>query len=184
MSTGTTKGWSTRRETTEGTVGDYERTLCTRTIPGGISQRLARKVHDASGQMTIGLCVGLPVMIIVAVIAVNALMFFGDCATFDRECRNAIRVCAASGERGQTESTALARITEQVTSYTGFDDVSGTVARTSMPAYIRFTLTYTYTPTLFGLGLVDEVFGIPLPKPTHSISLTVDPYRAGQLIGL
>ena len=38
----------------------------------------------------------LPVAIVVAAITVNALVFFGDCAAFDRIARNAVRVYATS----------------------------------------------------------------------------------------
>ena len=43
-----------------------------------------RRLDDDGGQATVELAVVLPVVIIVAVIAVNALTFFGACAAFDR----------------------------------------------------------------------------------------------------
>ena len=57
---------------------------------------LAARVDDGQGQMTMELMAVLPVAILIAIIAVNVLVFFGDCASFDRVARNAIRVYATS----------------------------------------------------------------------------------------
>ena len=48
---------------------------------------VSRKHRDDSGQMTVEFAVAFPVFVIVAVIAVNALLFFSDCAAFDRLAR-------------------------------------------------------------------------------------------------
>ena len=53
------------------------------------------KIDDKSGQMAVELSILFPIMIIVAVVLVNALSFASECARFDREARNAIR-CEAS----------------------------------------------------------------------------------------
>lgn len=45
------------------------------------------------GQMTVEFAVALPVVVVIAVIAVNALAFFSDCAAFDNLFRDAMR-CA------------------------------------------------------------------------------------------
>ena len=46
---------------------------------------------DERGQMTVELAAAFPVLIIVAVIAVNALAFFSECAAFDNVFRDAVR---------------------------------------------------------------------------------------------
>ena len=51
-----------------------------------------RALGNDRGQSTVELALALPVMMITAVIAFNALMFFGNCATFDRVFREAVRV--------------------------------------------------------------------------------------------
>ena len=38
------------------------------------------------GQMTIEFVVAFPAMIAVAFVAINAVLFFSDCASFDRVC--------------------------------------------------------------------------------------------------
>ncbi len=51
--------------------------------------------------MTIEFVVAFPVMLIVAAIAVNACSFFGVCAAFDNDFRDAVRTCATSPAYGQ-----------------------------------------------------------------------------------
>lgn len=60
----------------------------------------ARACGEA-GQMTIEFVVAFPVMLIVAAIAVNACSFFGVCAAFDNDFRDAVRTCATSPAYGQ-----------------------------------------------------------------------------------
>ena len=54
---------------------------------------------DERGQMTVELAAAFPVLIIVAVIAVNALAFFSECAAFDNVFRDAVRVHVTSCRR-------------------------------------------------------------------------------------
>lgn len=64
---------------------------------------------DERGQMTVELAAAFPVLIIVAVIAVNALAFFSECAAFDNVFRDAVRVHVTSPAAGQgiEQSSAL-----------------------------------------------------------------------------
>ena len=66
-------------------------------------------MRDERGQMTVELAAAFPVLIIVAVIAVNALAFFSECAAFDNVFRDAVRVHATSPAAGQgiEQSSAL-----------------------------------------------------------------------------
>ena len=61
------------------------------------------------GQMTIEFVVAFPAMIAVAFVAINAVLFFSDCASFDRVFRNAVCTYAASPayEQGTGESCEL-----------------------------------------------------------------------------
>ena len=61
------------------------------------------------GQATVELAVVLPVALVVAVIAVNALAFFGTCASFDRVARQTVCALATAPASGDdTASLALA----------------------------------------------------------------------------
>ena len=49
-------------------------------------------------------------------------------------------------------------------------------------SYQRYCGRLSFAPTLFGLGLKDEVFGVSLPRLVHEVDLTVDAYRPGVLL--
>ena len=128
--------------------------------------------------MTVELAVVFPVLLAVAVIAVNALLFFSECAAFDRVAREAVRVHAASPACGQGLEQSCALVSAFDRPYVGTRvAVEGTAG-----GHARFTATIEFSPTLFGLGLQSSVFGVSLPHLEHAVSLTVDPYKPGVLL--
>lgn len=140
-------------------------------------QRAGFLLHDVRGQSTVELVIAIPVMLLAAVIAYNALVFFGDCAAFDRTFRNAVRVYAASGLA--QDNQAAVRITQAVE---GQVDEACTVRTTAGVAgfgLVQYTATLEYTPTLFGRPFRTEFFGVRLAALTHHCSLTVQPLRTG-----
>ena len=130
-------------------------------------------MRDERGQMTVELAAAFPVLIIVAVIAVNALAFFSECAAFDNVFRDA--------GQGIEQSSALVQ-----TALSAAFDAENEAVRVSAEGvsggHTRFTGTLEYMPTLFGLGLRSTVFGIPLPPLTHAVSIAVDCYKPGVLL--
>lgn len=136
-----------------------------------------------TGQMTVELAVAFPVLIIVAVIAVNALLFFSECGAFDNAFREAVRVHATSPSYGQGIEQSRAQVESALT--TSFDQ-SFEAAHVSVEGvaggYARFSATLEFSPTLFGLGLKSSVFGVALPSLTHTVSFTVDCYKPGVLL--
>ena len=140
-------------------------------------------MRDERGQMTVELAAAFPVLIIVAVIAVNALAFFSECAAFDNVFRDAVRVHATSPAAGQgiEQSSALVQ-----TALSAAFDAENEAVRVSAEGvsggHTRFTGTLEYMPTLFGLGLRSTVFGIPLPPLTHAVSISCDCYKPGGLL--
>jgi hypothetical protein len=132
------------------------------------------------GQMSVELMAVLPVALIIAAIVVNALVFLGDCASFDRLARNAIRTYACSPTYGVQAPQVQSSIREQLEGQVNdgceqvevsFEGVGGGLT--------RYVATLDYAPNLFGLGLRDSVLGVPLPHLRHSTSLVVDAYRPG-----
>lgn len=144
---------------------------------------LKRRLLDERGQMTIELLVVLPVVIIVAVIAVNVMTFFGQCAEFDRVSRNAVRICATSPAYGQELDDSIAQVEEAIVVAMGLpsDRVFVAAAQDHL-GHVRFSMSLEYEPTLFGMGLRHEVLGVSLPMLTHSSSLVVDVYKPGMLL--
>ena len=142
-----------------------------------------RSTTVESGQMTVELAVVLPVLIVVAVIAVNALLFVSECASFDRLFSESVRVNATSKGYGQSEADAVAATQSML---------EGAFARANITVEVRvetagfgcrkFTGTLRYAPTLFGMGLRDSILGIPLPCAVHSASYVIDPYKPGVLV--
>ena len=138
------------------------------------------RVHEECGQMTIELMAVIPVAVAIAVIAVNVLVFFGDCASFDRVARNAIRVYATSPtygmQAGQSQAGIANAVREELTS--AFEKVD--VSHEDMGGGLtRYVATLDYAPNLFGMGMRDSVLGVQLPHLKHSTSLVVDAYKAG-----
>ena len=137
---------------------------------------------DETGQMTVELCVFLPIAIIIATIVMNAMIFFGDCAEFDRLARNAIRVHAASPSYHQTRGDSVDLIRDQIESAfegrAGDCDVS---VSSDFRGFDTYKASITFDPTLFGMRLRNEIFGVRLPKLSHTTSLTVSAYKPGMI---
>ena len=145
----------------------------------GVAQADARE----RGQMTVELAVVFPALLAVAVIAVNALLFFSECAAFDRVAREAVRVHAASPACGQGLEQSCALVSQTVEQAFDRPYVGTRVAvEGTAGGHARFTATIEFSPTLFGLGLKSSVFGVALPHLEHAVSLTVDPYKPGVLL--
>ena len=140
-------------------------------------------MSDERGQMTVELAVAFPVLIAVAVIAVNALLFLSECAAFDDAFREAVRVHATSPGYGEDLDDGVAAVQEALEASFDADylAVSVTVEGTSA-GYVTFTGTLSFTPTLFGKGTVDSVFGVQLPALSHSVRHTVDRYKPGAVV--
>lgn len=136
-----------------------------------------------AGQMTVELAVVFPVLIIIAVIAVNALLFFSECAAFDNLFRDSVRLYAASPayEQGYEQSRALIEADLTNSFNSSFESLDVVVEGVS-GGYMRFTATLNFYPTLFGRGAVTSVFGVSLPSLSHSVSLVVDCYKPGVVI--
>ena len=129
--------------------------------------------------MTVELAVVLPVAIVVAAIAMNALLFFSECAAFDRKFPNAVRVYAAAPAYGETAGGNTGLVQEHLRGRFAEDHLAVDVTSVSQGFLIRFDATLTFTPTLFGMGLRESVMGVSLPRLTHRTSFVIDPYKPG-----
>ena len=139
---------------------------------------------DSSGQMTVELALALPVFIVVAVIAVNALHFFSLCAAFDRAAHNEVRIQAASPAYGQDALQSSALIEQSL--YGAFEKESNIEIQveqaTTGADFNEYIAHMKYHPTLFGMGLRSEVFGVSLPSLNHSTRFVIDSYKPGVLL--
>ena len=116
-------------------------------------------------------------------VAVNALTFFGQCAEFDRVVHEAVRVRATAPAYGQGADQACALAEQDVSAALDAPDLSVSVSHEAAGVdFERFTGTLEFRPTLFGMGLRSEVFGVQLPALMHTTSFTVDIYKPGVII--
>ena len=129
------------------------------------------------------LVAALPVMIVIAVIVVNATLFLSDCASFDRLAHQAVRVHAASPAYGQDAQRSRELVENQLRQAFDRDNLSVSVAVESVfGGRLAFSATLEYFPTLFGMGLRSEVFGVRLPHLSHTVECTVDQYKPGVVV--
>ena len=147
---------------------------------GLVAKRAPRRVR---GQMTIELAVAMPVLIVVAAIAVNAMTFFADCAVFDRVACEAVRVYAAAPAYGQDAGRSLALVEQAVADQMNAPNLSVSAGHGVVGAdFDEFKVTLAFQPTLFGMGLRSEVFGVALPSLTHEVRYVVDSYKPGVFV--
>lgn len=145
-------------------------------------EMIARKLDDRSGQGTVEFAVAFPVMLVIAVIVMNALLFFSECASYDRLASQAVRTVATSPSYGQTVYQSAAQVDALIDGEIEEAFLSSQiVASATSEGFTSFTATLEFSPTLFGLGVWDQVLGVPLPKLHHSVRFVVDPYHPGIL---
>ena len=133
-----------------------------------------------SGQMTVEFVVAFPAMIAVALVAVNAILFFSECAAFDRAFRSAVCTYAASPayEQGVSQSCVLVEsaVRESIQSENTELSVSSSGAEGGM---VTFSGELRFAPTLFGKGKLTGAFGVSFPSLTHEEKIAVSAYKPG-----
>lgn len=152
-------------------------------VGAALRAMLPAKAKDGLGQMTVELCVVLPVAVVVAAIACNALAFFGSCAEFDRVGRNAVRTFAAVPAAGTEPGSCTGAVLSAIEDSLPDDNLEFEVSSSrDYRGYEEYAMTMTFHPTLFGLGLKQEVLGVPMPALTHESRMVVSPYKPGVLL--
>lgn len=170
---------------------------CVRSLSGGIADGgvphacraptgrrcgLCRTWGDCEGQMTVEFVVAFPAMLAIALVAMNALLFFSECASFDRLARQSICVHAAAPAYGKGSGQLAADIQSELQA--SFDrewlQVEVEASGASL-GHARYTATLGFTPTLFGRSFSGNVFGVRIFPLKHQVSMVVDPYRPGAI---
>ena len=141
-----------------------------------------------SGQMAVELAVVLPVLLVVMVIAIDALVFMGECARFDHLAAQAIRAEGASPGTGDYAISKRAKnIKSDLTE--SFVDSGARVSvaheehsGVAIWGTCTFTCTLKMAPWPFSHKGI-EVFGAHIPTTlTHQYSLVVEPYTPGKVL--
>lgn len=145
--------------------------------------RAMELVAGVRGQMTIELAAALPVLLAVALLATNALVFFGQCAVFDRAAHQAVRVHAAAPAYGQGASASCALAEADIRQALGGANVEVSVTCSAAGRDLeRYTATLVFSPSLFGYGLRSQAFGVQMPRLTHTTEYVVDSYKPGVIV--
>ncbi|WP_276915430.1 hypothetical protein [Parvibacter caecicola] len=148
----------------------------------GLLGAAAVKARQRGGQMTVELATVLPVALAIIAIVCNGMAFFSECAAFDRVARNAVRLYATVPAYGEAPAQAEENILHLLQQRFSAPNQTVAVMREDAGGYSKYTATLTFAPTLFGINLRQEVFGVQLPTVSHSASLTVDTYKPGMLL--
>lgn len=135
------------------------------------------------GQMTVEFVIAFPVMLSVAAIAINVVLFLSECAAFDRLAPEAVRVHASARAYGEDAAQARVAIQEELTQRFSRDYLSFDVeSYDEFGGLQTYVLTLEFEPTLFGINLKSKIFGVELPRITHQSIMTINPYRPGVLL--
>ena len=103
-------------------------------------------------------------------------------ATFDRVARQAVCAWGAAPAAGQDSREVASAVKDELERAVGAQNVVVSVrVEDTEFGLVRFTARMEYSPTLFGLGLRREIFGIALPPMTREVSMVVDAYKPGVL---
>ncbi len=134
----------------------------------------------AAGQMTVEFVVLFPAMLLVALTAVNAVLFLSDCAAFDRVFRNAVCTYAASPAYGQGIEQSSALVQAALEEEFDAENLSVSVSSSGAEGgIVSFSGKLSFEPTLFGQGRLSGAFGVSFPALSHESSMSVSAYKPG-----
>lgn len=138
-------------------------------------------MHKGSpGQMTIEFVIAFPAALIIALVAINAVLFFSECAAFDRSFRSLVCTYASSPAYEQDVGRSCAQVSEALHGEFDSEQVDIEVSSSgSSGDLVEFKGTLQFSPTLFGKGSLSGVFGVSFPPLTHQESIVVDVYKPG-----
>ena len=138
---------------------------------------------NKSGQMTVELAIVFPVLIVIAVVLVNALSFAGECARFDRVSRNAIRTQTSTPALSSSSRDLVISLQDELDlSFSANNEKIVVDLNKEEGGITTYECSLFWLPTLFGMGLKSEVFGVKLFELKHSIELSTDPHRSGDIL--
>ncbi len=136
-----------------------------------------------SGQMTVEFVAMFPVMIVIALIAVNATLFLSECSAFDRVFRNAVCTYAASPAYGQDAGQSCALVESALREQFSAENLTVQVSSSGTEGgIVTFNGKLSFEPTLFGMGALHGAFGVSFPALTHEGKFSVSAYKPGVVV--
>ena len=139
-------------------------------------------ICSGNGQMTVEFVIAFPIMLIIAIISLNALLFLSECAAFDRLARQAICTYASAPAYGGGSAQVSGDIQQDLQESFDKDYLEVSVEPSVSGTCSVYVAKLRFTPTLLGRNFSGKVFGVRLQPLTHSVSLAVDPYHPGAIV--
>lgn len=135
------------------------------------------------GQMTVEFVAMFPVAMVIALVAVNALLFFSDCAAFDRAFRNAVCTYAGSPAYEQSTTESCALVKQALDQNFDVEHLDCEVSSEGVEGgLVTFRGVLLFAPTLFTAGALNGAFGVSFPPLEHVSSITVEMYKPGVVV--
>lgn len=149
-------------------------------MDGGETVALAK---TSQGQMTVEFVVMFPVALVIALVAVNAILFFSECAVFDRVFKTSVTSLAVSPAYGQSIDQSCSEIQHALEETAASDYVDVSVSSSGVQGgLVVFQAELSFSPTLFGSGALTGVFGVSFPALLHTSQMTVEVYKPGVIL--
>lgn len=140
-------------------------------------------LRNEDGQMTIEFVVLFPVMLMIALIAFNSMLFLSECAAFDRVFRESVCVFAPSPASDESSDRICAAVEGALDRFDQKDHLTCGVTQSAHDnGLTTFTATLSYTPSIFGAYPIHRVFDIELAPIQHSVQIDIDRYRPGAFL--
>lgn len=155
----------------------------------------ALTIREERAQATVEMAIVTPVLLVLALIVYNAMMFASAVARFDRVAPDIVIAHGVSptfgedGGRLDASVTIASHLEEAMDGY-GLDiEVSSTVDDTEddgsvlslMGALRTYTCVMRYAPWPSGLSIAGVEIGAPVYL-SHERAVTIDPWRSGVVI--
>ena len=135
-------------------------------------------MRHEQGQMTLEFMVMLPVILMIVFVAYNTILFFSECASFDRVFRQSVVSQTISPHAYQDNQMSV--LDEALQANFDHDYLTWEISAVGEAGSIQtYTAKLFFTPTFFGNGAIHSIFELQLPPLTHHVQVAVNPYKPG-----
>lgn len=165
-------------------------------LRGNVQEGVCRALRQDEGQMVVEMAAVAPVVIAVAVIVTNLMMFMVGVSRFDRVALDAVLAVAVAStgeanDRGQEQAVreAIGRamngmrgMAVTVEAISGWrDESTDGIGFSFAPHLTKYRCTLLFEPWPQGFAVAGVAVGVP-PVLRHERSIVVDRYRTGVVV--
>ena len=148
-------------------------------------KRVKRYISDTSGQMSVELCVTLPIILIFMVIAIDAMMYIGACSSFDHIANQAILAFGCSQDGNEFDQQEAVDDIKQAIEEQSDSQIKRVEVKAEscgiLGDLVKYTCQLNYAPWPLNVEGI-SVFGIHLSTSlNHERSFVVRSYAPGKL---